>query len=173
MSKTTLRNFIVALVVLCVTGGGTIFFFTQILGNSQLLEEQIASVNIQNQQEASLLRLQRLSQVSQSDREELASHFLLRESDTIIFLSEMEQLAPVVGLSLETESLEQVSQDGKDWIQTKFNVTGSREDIQNFIQILEIIPYVSRLTSVLIEKDRSDNWRADVVIQVQLLNYDQ
>ncbi len=173
MSKTTLRNLIIALVLFCITGGGTVFFFTQILSNSQLLEEQIAAVDAQNQQEASLLRLQRLAQTSQSDREELSSYFLLRESDTISFLSEMELLAPSVGLSLETESLQQVSVGGKEWIQTKFNVAGSRQDIQNFAQILEIIPYVSRLTSVSMEKDRDGSWRADIIIQVQLLNYDQ
>lgn len=173
MSKTTLRNLIISLVTLCVTGGGAAFFFVQILNNSQLLEQQIIAVDTQSQQEASLLRLQRLAQTSESDREELTSYFLLRESDSIAFLSEMERLAPSVGLELETKSLRQVSEGEKDWIQTDFNVTGARQDIQNFVQILEIIPYVSRLVAVSIKDDGKGVWTADIIIQVQLLTYDQ
>lgn len=173
MSKKTIRNLIAVILVLLLTSGGVIFFFMEISDKNSLLEEQIAALAEQSEQEESLLRLQRISQISQSDRGELASYFLLRESDSIAFLSEIEKLAPSVGVSLETRSLEQVSTAGKDWIQFDFLVNGNRQDVQNFVQILEIIPYVSRVISVSVEKEISGSWKGAVVIQVQLLSYDQ
>lgn len=173
MSKVTLRNFIITLVILLLSLGGAVFFFFQILNNSQLLEQQIAAVADQSTQEAALLRLQRIAQTTKTDREELSSYFLLRQSDSIAFLSEIERLAPKVGLSLETKSLDQVSVGGREWIQVNFTVGGSLQDVQNFVQILEIIPYVSKLTSVSMNNTNSNQWEADIVIQVQLLTYDQ
>jgi len=173
MSKKTITNLIISLVILTVIGGGTTFFFLQISHKSNLLEEQIATVAEQNEQEESLLRLQRLAQISEPDREELASFFLLRESDSISFLSEIERLAPSVGLSLDTRSLKQVSSGGKDWIEVDFSVEGSREDVQNFVQLLEIIPYVSKVVSVSMVQEESNSWKGGIVIQVQLLTYDQ
>lgn len=173
MSKVTLRNFIITLVILLLSLGGAVFFFFQISNNSQLLEQQIAAVADQNTQETALLRLQRIAQTTETDREELSSYFLLRQSDSIAFLSEIERLAPKVGLSLETKSLDQVSVGGREWIQVNFTVKGSLQDVQNFVQILEIIPYVSKLTSVSMNNTSSNQWEADIVIQVQLLTYDQ
>ena len=139
--------------------------------NGTLLKEQLAAVNAQNQQEASLLRLQRLAQETEADRELLESHFLLRESDSIAFLSEIETLAPEIGLSLETKNLQQISEkDNTSWIEVTFAVTGARIDVENFVQILEIVPYVSKITAIDMSARSSEFWQADVTIQVQLLS---
>ena len=170
MTKTTLRNLIIALSVFVVVVGGVSVAFISVLKGSQTLEQQITAVASQNQQEQSLLRLQRIAQSSEAEREELASYFLLRESDSIDFLTEIETSAPDMGLSLETTNLQPVLEDGKNWVEASFSIGGSRNDVQNFVSTLENIPYVSRVKSVNMIGSGS-NWRADIVIQVQLLIY--
>lgn len=173
MTKTTLRNLIISLVTFTLVGGGVAFAFYGVLKGSQTLEQQITAVASQNQQEQAMLRLQRIAQNSEVERAELASYFLLRESDSINFLSEIESLAPNMRLSLETTDLQQVNEDNKDWVQAAFSVSGSRSDVQKFVNTLENIPYVSRLKSVRMSGTRSANWQAEIVIQVQLLIYDE
>jgi hypothetical protein len=172
MSKRTLRNLIISASIFGVVVGVVLFAFFHVLNSSQTLEEQIAAVAAQTQQEETLLRLQRIAQNSVEEREELGSYFLLRESDSIAFLSEIEAIAPTVGIDLETTGLVQITQDNKNWIQATFSLTGSRDNVQRFVRILENIPYVSRITSVNMTGNTAGTWQADVVIQVQLLSYD-
>lgn len=172
MSKRTLTNLIISASIFAIVVGGVLFAFFHVLHSSQTLEEQIAAVAAQTQQEETLLRLQRIAQNSVEARDELGSYFLLRESDSIAFLSEIETIAPTVGVDLETTGLVQITQDNKDWIQATFSITGSRENVQRFVQILENIPYVSRITSVNMTGNTAGSWQADIVIQVQLLSYD-
>lgn len=168
-SKTT-QNLLLASILLVITAGGAVSLLWFISKNSALLTEQLDALKEQNQQEASLLRLQRLAVETKADREKLASYFLLRESDSIMFLSEIEALAPRLSLLLETEALKQLlSEDKVPWIEASFSVSGSRENIERFLSVLETIPYVSRITFVHMEAQASDNWRAEVTIQVQLL----
>lgn len=172
MKNVTLRNLIIALVLFTGVVGSVLFGFLEIMSNSTKLEQQIAAVAAQNEQEEELLRLQKLATNSETDRTELASYFLLRESDSISFLSKIETLAPSVGVQLQTVALEQVTADQKEWIEVDFLASGTRIDVLNFVQILEIIPFVSRLTFVDLKQTSSNEWQANMTIQVQLLTYE-
>jgi len=171
MKSKTIQNLILAAIILVITAGGATSLLWFISKNSVVLTEQLNTLKEQNQQEASLLRLQRLAVDTEADREKLASYFLLRESDSIIFLSEIESLAPRFSLELETKALKQFTTEDKvPWIEASFAVSGTRRNIEQFVQIMETIPYVSRITSVSMEALSLENWRAEVTIQVQLLN---
>ncbi len=173
MSKSTMRNLIISLITFILVGGAVAMAFLNVLSSSQKLEQQIIAVASQNQQETSLLRLQKIAQKSETEREELESYFLFRESDSISFMSEIESLAPAFDLEIKQPDLSNVTQDGKAWIQADYSIIGDRADIKKFIQTVENIPYVSRLTSVNMSGGRNKKWQADIIIQVQLLNYDQ
>lgn len=171
MTKTTLSNLIVAAAIFVVVVGVVAVAFWRVLNDSQTLEQQITAVAAQNQQEETLLRMQRIAQSSENQRAELASYFLLRESDSISFLSDIETVAPTLGLVLETTNLRQINENNKEWIEATFSVGGRRDDVQEFVQIMENIPYVSRLKSVSMLGSRDGVWQAEVIIQVQLLTY--
>ena len=173
MSKITTRNLIIALIFFPIVVGMVSVTFFNVLRNSQTLEEQIIAVAAQSAQEAALLRLQRTAQNTEEDRAELASYFLLRESDSISFLSEIESIAPSIGLGLETTELLQITQNNSNWIQATFVVIGARPQVQNFVQILENIPYVSHVTEVSLGGESTGDWKGTITIQVQLLQYDQ
>ncbi len=78
-----------------------------------------------------------------------------------------------MGISLETESLNQVSTDGSEWIEIRFGAVGTRANVEAFIRALEFAPYVSRVQSVRLIEDSANRWGADIIMQVQLLTYDE
>jgi flagellar basal body-associated protein FliL len=171
MKSKTIQNLLLASLLLLMSAGGAISLVWLISKNSGLLTEQLVALKEQNQQEASLLRLQRLANETEADREKLSNYFLLRESDSITFLSEIESLAPKLGLQLETEELKQLlGEDKVSWIEAGFSVTGSRKNIERFVQLLEALPYVSKVTSVQMNSQSGRDWSAEIRIQVQLLN---
>ena len=171
MKSKTIQNLLLASILLLVTAGAAISLVWLISKNSVLLTEQLEALKEQNQQEASLLRLQRLANETEADREKLSNYFLLRESDSITFLSQIESLAPKLSLQLEAEELRQLlGEDKVSWIEASFLVSGSRENIERFVQLLEVLPYVSKVTSVQMESQSGRDWSAAIKIQVQLLN---
>ncbi len=173
MKSKTAQNLLITTILMLITAGAAASLLWFISKNSKLLSEQINVLTEQTQQESSLLRLQRLAVDTSEERERLTSHFLLRESDSISFLSDIESLAPQVGIYLETKGLKQFSDKEKlNWIEANFDISGSREDVERFVQMLELLPYVSRLTSVDMNAMAEQSWQAAITIQVQLLSYD-
>ncbi len=174
MSQSSIRNLIIALIIFTLVIGVGAFTFVNLLKNSRTLEGQIAVVAAQNQQEETMIRLQKVAKNSETERGKLAEYFLFRESDTINFLGEIEDnLAPNLGVLLETSDLKQLRQDNKDWIEVTFDTSGSRENLQHFITALESVPFASRISKVDMRGNRESGWQANIVIQVQLLAYDQ
>lgn len=136
---------------------------------------QIEALEKQQAQEATHRSLQRTAETSKDDRQHLESFFLSKESDSIDFLNQVESLAPRVDVALRTQGLEVLTDvtDGGQWIVASFGFSGTREQVQQFIQILETMPYVSRLTEVQIGRQSSVLWQATVTMQVRILTYDE
>lgn len=175
MSSVTIRNLVISLILFAVSAGLFGLMVYYIFDQGSKLAVQIQVIEEERVQEASYIKLQRLTKETEEDRGLVKSYFLARESDSIDFLNQIEALAPEVGVSLETEGLRSMegSSDVSEWIEATFSITGSGEKVKSFIKILENIPYVSRVTSVDLMTQSSSQWTADVVIQVRVLNYDK
>lgn len=139
------------------------------------LQVQLAALKEQSLQEDSYYRLLRLIEETTEDRVRLHQFFLKRESDSIDFLNQVEALAPESGVVLVTDSLNTIRGENNtvSWIQASFSFSGTRHNVQNFIQILETLPYVQRLTSVKMAARSSSDWQANVTMQVRVLAYDE
>lgn len=171
MSNTTIRNLIVALIVIiaAIAAVGLVVYLV-VVGGEQL-EEQVEMLQKHEAQEASQLQLQRTADTSKEDRAVLQEYFLKQESNSIDFLNHIEGMAPVVGVDLKTNELQSV-QDTKtetDWIEVSFSILGSRNAVQRFIQVLETLPYLSRVTSVTLSALSSQEWQAEVTVRVRVL----
>ncbi len=174
MSQSTKRTIGIAIILftLAVSVFGVMVY--QVMARGERLVEQIATLEEQQAQEASYYRLQRIAEDSKADRDQVQSYFLQKESDSIDFLNHVESLAPGAGVVLETNELKLLTEDGgANWIQATFSFSGSRFNVQNFIQALETLPYVVQLTNVKMEAQSSMLWQASVVMQVQVLTYDK
>lgn len=175
MSGGTKKNIVVASVLVVIAAAVFGFMFYQISVQGTTLGTQVTALREEQAQEANYLRLQRIAEESVADREELRSYFLTRESDSIDFLNMVESIAPQSGVTLRTSGLETISDpvDKSNWIQVTFAFSGSRSSVQNFIETLENVPYVSKLMSVDISARSSTDWHANVVMRVRILGYDQ
>ena len=175
MSKSTSKYLIVAGLFITSAIGILGFIAYNVVAEGEYLTEQINSFQTQQAQEESYFKLKRIAEDSKDERAELESHFLLSEGDSINFLNQIEKLAPRYGVTINTEGLGIVTDevDESKWIQVSFALAGSRERIQDFIEVLEELPYVSRLTQVEMESLSSSQWQADVTMRVRVLEYDE
>lgn len=174
MSRSTKRIMILAGSFLLIAMGLFAFVGYHVVAKGQLLGEQAAILKIKETQESSYLRLIRQADETTKKRSELKQYFLQKESDSINFLTLIESLAPKAGVELRTNTLELLKEkDSKNgWIKTSFSISGTRNDVQNFIQVLESLPYVQRLTSLNMNARSSELWEASVTMQVRVLSYD-
>lgn len=175
MSKSAKRNMVIGSILIAIAVSGFAFMIHQIIGQGTELESQITALKEERAQEESYFRLQRLAEESSEDRMQLRSYFLERESDSIDFLNLIERIGPEAGVILEMNGLESVTDpsDQSKWIEAVFAFSGTREQVERFIQILESVPYVSRVTAIEMNARSSTEWRASVTIQVRVLAYDE
>lgn len=117
------------------------------------LQTQIALLADVAAQERNLYEVKRILTESQSDREALAELFLT-ESDTIDFLSTIEEIARRQGLALTTESLNVQEPKGEPaTLAVSFSFVGRTETVRDFIMLLETLPYGSYLTRLQLQND--------------------
>lgn len=175
MSKTTIRNLIIAIVLnlVATAGFGLMVYYVSEQGTK--LSNQISVLEAERQQEAAYIKSQRLAEETISERNLLQSYFLEKAGDSIDFLNQVEDLAPQVGISLETKGLESFTDktDGSEWIKVDFVFSGSKNNVNKFINILENFPYVSRLNEISLVSKNGTQWEATVKMQVRVLAYDK
>jgi hypothetical protein len=174
MTRTSVTNFVIALLVFLGSLAGATFMVLEIEQKGSLLREQLTSIEIENKRESAFYRLQKTSQESAEDRLRIETYFLPQSSDSINFLNQVEQLAPLNGVTLKTEGLEEASdkKTKQKWIEAKFIFSGTRENVERFIEILEVSPYLSTITAVSLSARSLDNWEANVTMKVFILNYE-
>lgn len=175
MSKATKKIIIVALALLITSVILFGFMVYQVTGQGALLTQQIDILEQQAAEEASYDQLQKLAEESAEQRQMLQSYFLDSDGNGIDLLNSIEATAPQAGVTLVTESVELVVDEGdsSEWIQATFSFSADRSRVQNFIKVLETLPHVSRITTVSLKSSSQSMWDAVVVIQVRVLDYDK
>lgn len=174
MTRSSVRNFVISLVTLLLSVGALVFMILEIEKKTTVLQEQLTSIEAENKRESNFYTLEKKSEESAGDRLALEQYFLPKSSDSIDFLNRVEQLAPKSGVALETEALEE-STDKKTkqkYIEAKFAISGTENNVEQFIEILESLPYVSLITSMSIAKTQAGDWEAKVTMRVFILNYE-
>ena len=174
MSPSTIRNVLISSVAMLVALGVFGFMVYQTDAQGEKLTEQIATLESQRSQEESYFRLQKTTEETKEERAKLQSYFLLNEGDSIDFLNEVESLAPQAGVSLQTSNLLSVTDETDDsqWVEVNFSFTGSRQRVRDFIEVLEEVPYVSRLMTVELASSGQAQWEAKVTMRIAVLAYD-
>jgi len=169
----TKRVAIIAAVLLVTMIALVVFGVRTIIAASKNLSEQIAAIEVDQSQQAAFARLQKLVIETEVEREELRSYYLSSQSDSIDFLNYIEQLAIDRGVELETLNPTEVERlDGQTYLSVGYKISGRLTQVEEFIQLLETIPYVSQIVSVNLGRQSSVLWSADVMIDVAVLTYE-
>jgi len=170
MSAATLRKLIISFLMLLIASAIFSYMMYRVDTQGEKLVAQIDALAKQNADEALYLKLQRLEEDTTDTREALKRNFLSDDSDSIDFLTLVESLAPRMGLVNKTSGLDNITNpDGTKWVKATFTFSGSRDNVQNFIKVLESLPYVLRLNEVSLSAQSSVDWKASVTMQVQIL----
>lgn len=175
MSKVTIRNIIIVIILLLIASTAYGFVVYNVTAQADSLEAQIDILEEEQAREETYYKLQRIAEETVSDREKVSSYFLFRESDSIDFLNKVESLAPEAGVVLKTEGLELIEDkvDDSEWIEVQFSFVGSRENVQRFIKVLETLPYVLRVTDINMSARSSTEWSVRLTLKVIVSTYDE
>lgn len=173
ISAKTKQVGIIAIVLFAVMVVVVVLGVRTITAESYQLSEQVTAIAVDQSQQTAYARLQKLVQETTDQRSELRSYYLSSQSDSIDFLNFIERLAGERGLELETRSPTQIERDnGQTYLSVGYAIAGSLTQIEQFIALLESIPYVSELVSIRLQRQSGVRWQADVRIDVAVLNYE-
>lgn len=175
MSPSTIKITAIAVALFLVAAGSFVFLWFQTQQQGEKLIVQLDTISEQRAQEESYFRLRRVAEESADERAQLERYFFSGESESIDFLNMVETLAPAAGVTLETDSLTLVedTEDKKQWVEIGFVFEGSRNRVQNFLTLLETLPFVTKIIAVDMVTANQTTWQANVTMQVRVLNYDK
>lgn len=174
MSKTTIRNLIISSIFLLVTATAFVFVLYITERENSILTEQLIALEKKRAQESQHLKLKRIAVESEADRELLGGYFLSQESDSIDFLNKVESLAPQFDITLKTDSLKKDTdkRTKEEWLTAQFSFNGTYQNVSDFVQILENLPYIAEVTQVSLEAGSENDWAATVNMRINLYTYD-
>jgi hypothetical protein len=137
------------------------------------LAERVTLIADRNAKIKMYAELSRLVEDTEGERAELSS-YVLTENDTSAFLTEIERLGVETGNQLSTASLD-VVEKGSDYdeLHIKFNVEGTEASVKEMLHVFEILPYHSKVESVLLTKESDDGFRGVINLTVSILSYVQ
>lgn len=175
MSKSTLRNIVISLILISCSLAAYGLMVYQIDKQGRELAVQVDVISKEETQQESRLLLKRTAEETAEERAQLKNYFFLQESDSIDFLNHVEEMAPKVGVTVETSALESITNlaDKTKWIQAKFSFSGTQDRVQRFLQIMETFPLVSKVVDLEMTAKSSTEWQANIVMQVRVLTYEE
>lgn len=170
ISRSTARNLIVMIAVLMAALAVFLYAGYFLKNKEQTLGTQLETLKKEQQQEAMYFKLEKLAIDSKAKREELHAPLMDQESKSIEVLTWIEGLAPRSGVSLETKNLQKVTdkESKTDWIEVTLVFSGTQNNVERFLAILEHIPYLSYVTSLNMTARSSDNWEATATLRILL-----
>lgn len=171
------KNITIIATLFCVgTVSGLVFFLIHIHQAGAKLNELSAVIANSDAQRQQNIELQRLLKETSDERMQLES-LLLTENETIVFLTEIENIARNYNVAVTTKSLQVVAEEkgGRDNLVIQFEIEGTDSSAKKFIRLLEELPYASQLTQLKITKtkDGENTFSGTIELSLSLLPYDQ
>ncbi len=174
MNKKSRTFLIVAAVCFLAAAGAFIYALYEVSEQGVRYEESKKLIGEQTAKEASYNTVQSLLISTREDREKIKNLFI-EENDTISFISEIEQNAGIVGVSLTTTELS-IAPSVTDpngvtspaLLLVGFDFSGTQNAVWQYLTLLENIPYHKKITQVSFVKSDSNVWKANVKMQLTL-----
>lgn len=137
-------------------------------------EETKLMIAERSAKDASYSNVMHLVESSTEDRAELMTYFIT-EKDTIGFISELENAAATVGVSLETTELSVTPVVTKDGITTPAVLAvgvafkGGESAVKKFITLLESVPYRKDIPNFTVTSEVGiGEWSAKTVLRITM-----
>lgn len=166
----TKKIFIFSLLILSITISIFGFLVYKIHTQGNQLEDYLVVINERNAQESSFIKVRKLIQETEEDRNVVNSAFFKDESESINFLGDIEKMAKASSIQLTTESLDKTIDTDKvtEYIKIVFIFKGKKTDVLNFTKLLETVPYHSWVESLDLSKDSNNIWEGRLTLFITI-----
>ena len=169
LTSYTKKFFIVTFLVAVFAIAAVVYLFIQIKDQGEVLQSHISIITEEARRENSYARLERTVTETEKQRAALSEAFFKEQSDSLSFLTYIEELAPRAGISLTTVSIDSVSNAGatpKTEIKMQFSYGGNKQAVIDFTRLLEVLPYHSRLDTLTLTDAGGGVWKGEVTLFV-------
>lgn len=149
--------------------GGVFFEMDRMTSNFQA---QLTLLQANAEQEQEYNALIRKVEDTEEERSKL-QQYILNERDSISFLTEIEQLSLSPGIELVTEALNKVDVEGSTYDDLDIGLTfsGTFNELQSLIKVLESLPYHGSVNTVRISKE-GETFSGTIALTLSLIPYD-
>ncbi len=170
MNNNTKKIFVTSLITSLLALSVCLFMAYEINGQGMLLEEQISILSDNNKKEILYTNTNRTIKETEQEREAVSEKFLKDENDLIYFLTEIEGLAPKLGLTVETDNIENVLNEEKklEAIKVSFIYSGQKNKVMDFTKLIENIPYHSYVDTLSLTELASGNWEGKITVFITM-----
>jgi phenylpyruvate tautomerase PptA (4-oxalocrotonate tautomerase family) len=167
MTKQTTTTLIVASLYFTVFLALLVYAYISVRAEQVRYQELTTTLATEAAKQAVAHQITEVSSRTVAERAEL-QHYFVTEKETISFITEIESLARSIGVTLETTSLDLTPATGKDpaILKTGFLVKGSQTDVTTFLQMMESLPYHSRIPTMDISRLGSNEWQGSLSLEV-------
>jgi hypothetical protein len=156
----------------CVAAAALGFVVYEVHRSGLELESRVALIGEHAAKMKTYTELSRLIEETEEPRAELAS-YVLRESNTSAFLTEVEALGASLGVTLSTLGLDVVKTDGAfDDLTIKFSVKGDNAAVKQMLTTLESLPYHNTINSVSLVRQSDGFVEGTIQLTLSLSSYD-
>ncbi|MEZ4103816.1 MAG: hypothetical protein R3B60_00850 [Candidatus Paceibacterota bacterium] len=156
--------FIISIVVVIVSASIFSFFLFFINKQGDRLEEKVSLLEENNKKEAAYRNITRTATETEEERLLLGRKFLKGNDDTIVFLSEIETLAPKFGLTFQTKALDGVVGKAGDQeaVKATFAYSGKKNSVLDFTKVMENLPYHSYIEALTLSEIEEGLWEGTI-----------
>ena len=173
MTRKTLIIAILATTYLLVAVAGVAWMLYEVSGSGSALKERVAAIADKNAKVKAYTELSQLMEDTQGERTEL-QQYVLTESQTSRFLTDVEALGKKLGVDLATLSLEvDEKKDAFSSLLISFSVEGNEEQVKRMLKVLESLPYHSTVQSLSFSREQNGSVKSTIALSLTLLNYDK
>ncbi len=171
LTARTKQYFILALLSALTACAATGYVLVQLYEQGAALEASLTTVVESTAKANAITRIENLTEETVDDRAALAQAFFSSSLDGTLYITELEALAPTLGLSFENDLIDVVSAaaGGKSEVVMRFSFSGSKERVLEFSRLLENLPYHSRLESLQLSGDGA-LWKAEAAVKITVFS---
>lgn len=143
----TFRLFILSILSLLVSAGSFAYMVYSIGQDGLALKDNLQALSDRSALEQEYNALQEVLAETAAEREQLSQFVLEGEEGAVDFLSTIDQIANDLSITLNTQLLavEEVEDEVLDDLKVVFEIEGNERAVMRFIQLVELLPYKSRI----------------------------
>ena len=170
MSKKTKRMFYLSILYSVFFSLFLMYGFLKIRDQGNIFNINERLMAEQNNKEQEYHNLFQITESTKNDRDTLST-FFITEKDTISFISDIENLADDMGITLETSqlSIKPKTKKSESQLYVGFNFSGPETAVRQMVLLFENIPYHKLIPELVLTRNAADGtWKGSILLYITI-----